>query len=65
MGWDPEVTELGVLIVVFQGCGLPYVLRPVPNTSGYHLVGPCFMDGIMDGEAMRDQQIPFREILIR
>jgi hypothetical protein len=39
---------------VLLGGNSPFVLRPVPDSSQYRLVGDCYVQGIMDGEALAD-----------
>jgi len=31
----------------------------------YQLVGPCYVDGIMDGEAMKEDGVSSRRIYLR
>jgi len=45
----PYTTEVGDFIVVLAGGDYPFVLRPTGDH--YRLVGPCYVHGIMDGEA--------------
>ena len=47
----PECTEEGDEIWIVYGCRTPFLLR---NTErGYLMVGECFVDGIMDGQALK------------
>jgi hypothetical protein len=45
----PFTAKVGDCIAVLAGGRLPFVLRPTGNH--YRLVGPCYVHGIMDGEA--------------
>lgn len=45
----PYTTEMGDCIAVLTGRRVPFVLRPIGDC--YRLVGPCYMHGVMDGEA--------------
>jgi hypothetical protein len=45
----PYTTKVGDCIVVLAGGDLPFVLRPTGDH--YRLVGPCYVHGIMGGEA--------------
>ncbi|KAH8794329.1 heterokaryon incompatibility protein-domain-containing protein, partial [Hyaloscypha sp. PMI_1271] len=45
----PFVTKVGDCIAILAGGRLPFVLRPTGNH--YRLVGPCYVHGIMYGEA--------------
>lgn len=52
--WTPHMTEPGDKIFVIRGARLPYVLRP--NSGGsigtFTLVGECWLEGMMQGEAV-------------
>jgi hypothetical protein len=50
VGMAPAETEPGDLVVVLLGAAIPYVLRSSANK--WHLVGECYCDGVMDGEAL-------------
>jgi hypothetical protein len=42
----------GDLVCVVLGCDVPLILRPIGD---YHeLIGDCYVDGIMEGQAMAD-----------
>jgi hypothetical protein len=45
-----EITEHD-RIAIFVGCNHPVVLRP--HGDGYRYVGECYVDGLMDGEAIQ------------
>ncbi|KAE8447185.1 hypothetical protein EG329_011016 [Mollisiaceae sp. DMI_Dod_QoI] len=45
----PHTTEVGDCIVVLAGAEVPYVLRPTGDHCRF--IGPCYVHGIMDGEA--------------
>lgn len=47
----PDVTIAGDLVCILLGCRSPVVLRPVSD-SKYAVVGECYLDGIMSGEAL-------------
>lgn len=49
-GW--ESIKPGDYVCVILGCDVPLVLRPVGDY--YELIGDCYIDGIMEGEAMKD-----------
>ncbi|KAK8224975.1 hypothetical protein BKA81DRAFT_403828 [Phyllosticta paracitricarpa] len=54
-GLGPETMRTDDLIVIFKGCEFPFVIRPsCKERKEYELVGACYVDGIMDGEAMKD-----------
>ena len=49
-GW--ESIKPGDHVCVILGCDVPLVLRPVGDY--YELIGDCYIDGIIEGEAMKD-----------
>ena len=54
-------TQPGDRICIFLGSRVPHVIRPYGNEE-YTLVGPCYLHGVMDGEAMAMND--FREEII-
>ncbi|KAG9218082.1 hypothetical protein CCMSSC00406_0010241 [Pleurotus cornucopiae] len=54
VGVGPLEMEIGDVVCVLYGAMVPFVLRPINNSEGslYTLVGECYCDGIMDGEAL-------------
>jgi hypothetical protein len=57
----PEARR-GDVLVVFGGSRVPYVLRPlgefkVDGNVVYKFVGDAYVEGIMDGEAMKDEDV--------
>jgi len=46
----PKTCQLGDIITVLHGSSVPAVLRPQGDV--YNLVGVCYVDGIMYGEAV-------------
>lgn len=49
--WIPILSEVGDKICIFQGATVPFVLRP--QGDGTHaLVGECWVQGLMKGEAL-------------
>ena len=55
-GWGlgPRITQSGDIVAVIYGSEWPWVLRP--HGEEYQLVGPCYVYGIMDGEAVIEHQ---------
>jgi hypothetical protein len=50
IGRGPPYMEVDDLVCVVKGCGLPILLRY--NVEGCTHVGPCWVEGFMDGEAV-------------
>jgi hypothetical protein len=48
----PDTTEVGDCIAVLAGGDFPFILRPTGDH--YCLIGPCYVHGIMSGEAFPD-----------
>lgn len=48
----PDVVEHGDLILILRGCPMPMLMRQ--RGDCYTVVGSCYADGIMHGEAMRE-----------
>ncbi|TPX08072.1 uncharacterized protein E0L32_010272 [Thyridium curvatum] len=59
MGWAPDniignddhQTRKGDLLCIIFGCSVPLVIRPW--IGGYEVVGEAYVDGFMDGEALK------------
>jgi len=51
IGWGPPRMRVSDLVCIIFGCGLPVVLRRVEGDI-YHYISPCFVVGIMAGEAV-------------
>jgi hypothetical protein len=55
MGLAPQSAEEAEWICVLLGGRTPFVLRP--REDRYELIGPCYVHGIMDGEAMDQSRL--------
>lgn len=51
MGLGPRSMQIGDLVIL-RGGSLPFILRKIDED--YQLIGPAYVNGIMDGEAVRD-----------
>jgi len=66
VGVGPEFMREGDNVVVLFGGRWPFVLREEGDT--HRLIGPCYVRGIMDGEAVREREakgVPPRDSKIR
>ena len=66
VGLGPKTSEKGDILTVLFGGRWPFILRR--KALHYLLVGPCYANGIMDGEAVKDREeldIPPRTFEIR
>jgi hypothetical protein len=50
LGLGADVVRDGDWIAVLQGCNVPAILRE--REGGYGLIGMCYLDGVMCGEAL-------------
>jgi hypothetical protein len=50
IGWVPIRTEQDDQVFIFQGSRIPFIARPV-GEDGWEYIGPCYVHGLMDGEA--------------
>ena len=59
----PETTKVGDHVVLLFGSPVPLILRPVdpeqPELHQYTLVGECYVEGIMHGEYLEQNQTEF------
>ena len=64
LGTGPRTLEKGDEVFVAKGSRVPLIFRPIENTlaekygisgdePGYLFVGPCYLHGFMDGEAVK------------
>ncbi|KAI1358883.1 heterokaryon incompatibility protein-domain-containing protein [Xylaria arbuscula] len=58
----PRQSAVGDRISLFEGGRMPFVIRRLPHSNGYKLVGPSYVHGIMHGEAWNSTLV--REIAI-
>ena len=55
MGVGPDDVKENDIIVVFFGVRTPFIVRPAPfyGTGVFKIIGDCYVDGFMDGEALK------------
>jgi hypothetical protein len=63
LGCMPNRAEVGDMICIFLGAGVPYVIRPCGNDR-YTFIGECYLHGVMDGEAMDMEDIKLQEFAL-
>lgn len=51
LGLAPEEVKIGDVVAILFGCAYPVILRPY--VKGFKYVGECYVDGLMDGEAVQ------------
>ncbi len=53
LGWVSKRAQLGDVVCVLYGGEIPFVLRQTTQDSGrWKIIGECYVDGLMQGEAM-------------
>lgn len=48
----PAAAKAGDFVAIFNGGHVPFVVREVSENFEYELIGECYLDGLMDGQAM-------------
>jgi hypothetical protein len=61
--WVPHLAESGDKICIIQGSRIPYVLRLQPD-GRFMLVGECWIQGSMEGEALDLPEFKWEDILL-
>lgn len=58
MGFVPAGTEPGDAVCILAGCTVPVVLRKrtCESDQDWFLVGECYIEGLMEGEFMREME---------
>jgi hypothetical protein len=59
----PRDVMPGDVVCVLHGGDVPFALRP-HDGNRYGLVGECYVQGLMNGEAMKDDQIAIQRFII-
>lgn len=57
VGQVPPGTQKGDQICVFQGIPTPYVIRKSTDGEHYTLLDGCYIDGVMNGEALEGVEL--------
>jgi len=60
----PKRTEVGDVICILYGGSVPYVIGPCGDDC-YTFIGECYVNGLMDGEAMHLEELGTRAIALR
>ncbi|VUC22235.1 unnamed protein product [Clonostachys rosea] len=56
LGRIPPFSRAGDLVCVFVGGETPFIIRPTGRET-YTIIGECYIDGIMDGEAIEGPSV--------
>jgi hypothetical protein len=57
IGMAPQNAMKGDLICILWGCNIPLLLRRSEHVDQFVVVGECFLDGCMEGEALEQSEI--------
>ena len=63
VGYAPEASQKGDLVVIFYGVPTPLVIRQV-KPGYYEIIGPAYVHGVMQGEFISDANPPSKEFLL-
>jgi hypothetical protein len=56
LGLAPDRSQKGDLVCILFGCSVPVVLRKTADSTKFVLIGECYVDGYMAGEAVGDNK---------
>ena len=63
LGVMPPAAQEGDLIYLLKGGAVPFVLRPLAGENGrFEMIGECFVYGIMNGEALREDGFNWKKV---
>ena len=63
-GSGPWVTQAGDVVCIILGAETPFILRPIPNSIEYRLVGETYLHGYMDVSPDRPTRIPAESVCV-
>jgi hypothetical protein len=64
-GTGPPSTKPQDLVCIFDGGPMPFILRPTKQDKNcYELIGECYIQGIMDGEAVAGGDLLHQDFLV-
>lgn len=63
IGLVPARVRSGDAVVVLLGGDVPFTMRP--ENDSFVVLGECYLDGIMNGEALFDSTAPIQDIVIK
>lgn len=63
-GCVPRSAAVGDLICIIHGGKTPYLIRPTAD-GRFRVLGECYVHGLMDGEGVKQTEIPARDIDLR
>ncbi|KAH8769529.1 heterokaryon incompatibility protein-domain-containing protein [Hyaloscypha finlandica] len=60
LGLGPRSSRPEDQVWIFEQARVPFILRAIPNSEHFHLVGECYVHGVMQGELV--DKIQFKRI---
>lgn len=63
LGLFPRQTKLGDVVCILSRCGVPFVLRKAEDGT-FNVVGECYVHGIMGGEVVVMEDVPWTSVVI-
>jgi hypothetical protein len=63
MALVPRTTQINDVVAVLAGARVPFVLRPMDNN--FKAIGPCYINGIMYGQAFVGEESELQDITLR
>jgi hypothetical protein len=57
LGWVSRRAQQGDMVCVLYGGAVPFVLREMDDGC-CRMIGECYVDGLMQGEAMQMRDVP-------
>ena len=60
----PRGTLIGDKLTILHGGHVPFVLRNAGTDHHFQVIGECFVEGSMRGEAMKDDSIDSTDIVL-
>lgn len=64
LGMIGRKAKKGDLICILVGCNVPMVLRKVNDKDEFTIIGECFLEGCMRGEALKQNDVAERTFCI-
>lgn len=64
IGLGAAATDVGDSVCVLFGGQVLYLLRTKSNSNDFEFIGECYVHGMMDGEAVKDLDLPSQEFVI-
>lgn len=64
-GLAPSATKPGDMVVIVHGAAVPFIIRGDSEDTESRLVGECYVHGLMNGEALKLNDVRQQSVLLR